>query len=173
MFGPQSGKNSWIGLPFVYDKVRIGDGGFRIKRCEKFLDIFTREGCRMVEMSCEEHDRYAAASQFVTHTMGRVLEKYGLVSSRINTKGYETLLDLVENTAGDSFDLYYGLFMYNKNAMEQLERLDMAFEALKKELFGQLHEVCRNQLYEKPAMPQKLLPFGVQNGVLVDTKMEK
>ncbi|KAJ0925075.1 putative arogenate dehydrogenase (NADP(+)) [Helianthus annuus] len=35
-----------------------------------------------------------------------------------------------------NFALYYGLFMYNKNAMEQLERLDLAFEALKKELFG-------------------------------------
>jgi len=36
---------------------------------------------------------------------------------------YETLLDLVENTAGDSLELYYGLFMYNKNAMEQFIRL--------------------------------------------------
>lgn len=38
--------------------------------------------------------------------------------------------------------------MYNKNAMEQIERLDMAFEALKKELFRRLqYEVCRRQLY--------------------------
>ena len=46
----------------------------------------------------------------------------------------------MENTAGDSFDLYYyGLFMYNVNAMEQLERLDLALESLKKQLFGRLH----------------------------------
>ncbi|KAH7547428.1 hypothetical protein FEM48_Zijuj01G0309000 [Ziziphus jujuba var. spinosa] len=178
MFGPQSGKHTWVGLPFVYDKVRIGDSGFRINRCKKFLDIFAREGCRMVEMSCEEHDRHAAGSQFVTHTMGRVLEKYGLVSSPINTKGYETLLDLVDNTAGDSFDLYYGLFMYNKNAIKQLERLDMAFEDLKKELFGHLHEACRKELFghakarteisddKEPARPRKLLSLGAQNGVL-------
>ncbi|KDP37046.1 hypothetical protein JCGZ_06102 [Jatropha curcas] len=166
MFGPESGKNSWVGLPFVYDKVRIGDGEDRLSRCEKFLDIFAREGCRMVEMTCAEHDRYAAGSQFVTHTMGRVLEKFGLESSPINTKGYETLLNLVENTAGDSFELYYGLFMYNKNAMEQLERLDMAFEAIKKELFGKLHQVYRRQLFgtaeslgQQPRM-QKLLHNG-------------
>ena len=30
----------------------------------------------------------------------------------------------VENTAGDSFDLYYGLFMYNTNATEQVCGLD-------------------------------------------------
>ncbi|KAK9923073.1 hypothetical protein M0R45_031507 [Rubus argutus] len=173
MFGQQSGKDSWVGLPFVYDKVRIGDSGFRLSRCEKFLDIFAKEGCRMVEMSCAEHDRHAAGSQFVTHTMGRLLEKFRLESSSINTLGYETLLNLVENTAGDSFDLYYGLFMYNKNAMEQLERLDMAFEALKKELFGNLHEVCRKQLFgsaegigiqreKETAKPQKLLSSGTQ-----------
>ncbi|KAG5229230.1 arogenate dehydrogenase [Salix suchowensis] len=156
MFGPESGKNSWAGLPFVYDKLGL-----------RFLDVFAKEGCRMVEMTCAEHDRHAAGSQFVTHTMGRVLERFGLESSPINTKGYDTLLDLVEVTAGDSFELYYGLFMYNKNAMEQLERLDMAFEAIKKELFGKLHHVYRKQLFgnadegveDRPKV-QKLLHNG-------------
>ncbi|KAL5539441.1 hypothetical protein UlMin_044979 [Ulmus minor] len=129
-------KFSWVGLPFVYDKVGISNNGFIINRCEQFLNIFAREGCRMVEMSCAVHDRHAAGSQFVAHTMGRLLERFRLESSPINTNGYETLLNLVDNTAGDSFDLYYGLFMYNKNAMEQLEKLDMAFEALKKKLSG-------------------------------------
>ncbi|VFQ83423.1 unnamed protein product [Cuscuta campestris] len=149
MFGPESGKGSWRGLPFVFDKVRIGEEESRSLRAERFLDIFAREGCRMVEMSCAEHDRHAAGSQFITHTMGRVLEKLGLEATPINTKGYETLLDLVKNTASDSFDLYYGLFMYNKNAMEQMERLDFAFESLKKELFGHLHDKLRKQLFRK------------------------
>ncbi|KAA8535182.1 hypothetical protein F0562_030185 [Nyssa sinensis] len=149
MFGPESGKDGWNGLPFVYDKVRIGREESRVLRCERFLDVFAKEGCRMVEMSCAEHDRHAAGSQFITHTMGRVLEKLRLESTPINTKGYETLLNLVENTASDSFDLYYGLFMYNTNAMEQLERLDLAFESLKKELFGHLHDVLRKQLFGK------------------------
>ncbi|KAK9076752.1 hypothetical protein SSX86_005086 [Deinandra increscens subsp. villosa] len=147
MFGPESGKNSWKDLPFVYDKVRIGSDKARVSRCEKFLDSFAREGCVMKEMTCAEHDQHAAESQFITHTVGRVLEKLNLDSTPINTKGYERLLDLVENTSSDSFELYYGLFMYNKNAMEQLERLDLAFESLKKELFGHLHDVLRKQLF--------------------------
>ncbi|KAL4333954.1 hypothetical protein GQ457_07G032420 [Hibiscus cannabinus] len=175
MFGPESAKASWAGLPFVYDKVRIGDEENRVTRCDKFLGIFEKEGCRMVEMSCMEHDKYAAGSQFVTHTMGRVLEKFGLESSPINTKGYETLLNLVENTKGDSFDLYYGLFMYNQNALEQLERLDMAFESIKKDLFGRLHEVYRKQLFEdnggvdkKMNLTQKLLG----NGSLIEPPLD-
>ncbi|KAF2579799.1 hypothetical protein F2Q68_00001855 [Brassica cretica] len=116
-------------------------------RCDSFLDIFAREGCSMVEMSCAEHDWHAAGSQFITHTVGRVLEKLGLESTPVDTKGYETLLKLVENTAGDSFDLYYGLFLYNPNAMEQLERFGFAFESLKKQLFGRLHGLLHKQLF--------------------------
>ncbi|XP_077241710.1 arogenate dehydrogenase 2, chloroplastic-like [Tasmannia lanceolata] len=161
MFGPESGKNGWKDLPFVFEKVRIGSEGSRAERCERFLSIFEREGCEMKEMSCAEHDRYAAGSQFITHTLGRVLVKFGLESTPINTKGYEKLLDLVENTAGDSYDLYYGLFMYNPNAMEQLERLDMAFDSLKKQLFGQLHDILRKQLFEND---EGLNVTSIENG---------
>lgn len=149
MFGPESGKESWKNLPFVFDKVRIGAEVSRESRVDNFLSIFEKEGCRMVEMTCSEHDKHAAGSQFITHTMGRILEKLQLQTTPINTKGYETLLNLVENTASDSFDLYYGLFMYNENAMEELTRLDLAFENLKKELLGHLHEVLRKQLFGK------------------------
>lgn len=68
----------------------------------------------MVEMSCEVHDQQAANTQFITHTVGRVLNEMNVQSTAINTRGYESLLNLVENTAHDSFDLYYGLFMYNQ-----------------------------------------------------------
>ncbi|XP_073150180.1 arogenate dehydrogenase 2, chloroplastic-like [Henckelia pumila] len=147
MFGPESGKHGWQNLPFVYDKVRIGDEDCRLKRVDDFLDIFKKEGCRMVEMSCSEHDTHAAGSQFITHTMGRILEKLGLKETPINTRGYESLLNLVANTTSDSFDLYNGLFMYNKNAMEQLEKLGLAFEEVKKDLFGHSHRVLREQLF--------------------------
>jgi arogenate dehydrogenase (NADP+) len=70
----------------------------------------------MVEMTCEEHDRQAASTQFVTHTVGRMLGAMDLASTDINTKGYENLLQLVNNTKNDSFELYYGLFLYNTNA---------------------------------------------------------
>lgn len=146
MFGPDSGKAGWGGLPFVFDKVRVGSDPARIARVEAFLDVFCAAGCRMVEMSCAEHDRYAAGSQFITHMMGRVLEKLGLGNTPINTKGYESLLNLVDNTARDSFELFYGLFLYNKNAMEQLERMDWAFEMVKKQLSGHLHGLVRKQL---------------------------
>ena len=67
----------------------------------------------MVEMTCEDHDRIAASTQFMTHTVGRILGSMELGSTPIDTKGFQSLLSLVDNTTHDSFDLYYGLFMYN------------------------------------------------------------
>ncbi|WOL15484.1 hypothetical protein Cni_G24265 [Canna indica] len=148
MFGPESGKHGWAGLPFVYDKVRIGESEERAERCRAFLEIFEREGCRMVEMSCAEHDETAAEIQFLTHTIGRVLAKLDLKSTSINTKGYETLLNLVQNTCSDSYELYNGLFIYNKNSTELLEKLDVAFDSMKKELFQRLHGIFREQLFD-------------------------
>ncbi|KAK9863375.1 hypothetical protein WJX84_001101, partial [Apatococcus fuscideae] len=129
MFGPDSGKGSWGGLNLMYDKVRIGSAGRRQARVDSFLQFFAEQGCRMVEMSCEEHDRLAAGTQFITHSVGRVLGEMGLESTSIDTKGFEALLRLVDNTNNDSFDLYYGLFMYNQNATEELARLEAAFDS--------------------------------------------
>ena len=77
------------------------------------LQFFEGEGCRMVEMGCEDHDRIAASTQFMTHTVGRILGSMDLASTAIDTKGFQSLLSLVDNTTHDSFELYYGLFMYN------------------------------------------------------------
>ncbi|KAF9601326.1 hypothetical protein IFM89_018754 [Coptis chinensis] len=119
MFGKYSGKNSWEGLRFVYDKVRIAENSIQQRKCEQFLNIFQDQGCRMVEMSCEEHDQYAAESQFITHTIARILSNMNLGSTPINTKNFETLMELTENTVSHGSDLYDGLFMYNVNAPKQ------------------------------------------------------
>ena len=150
MFGPDSGKGSWKDLPLVYDKVRVGDDADRRERVERLLGVFEKEGCRMVEMSCEEHDVQAASSQFITHTVGRMLGTMELGETTINTKGYESLLSLRDNTYNDSFDLYYGLFMYNKNATAELSRLELAFSQVKAELFDRLHTLIRDDIFDEP-----------------------
>ena len=40
MFGPESGKDSWKDLIFMFDKVRIGEGRSRTARVDKFLYIY-------------------------------------------------------------------------------------------------------------------------------------
>lgn len=148
MFGPDSGRESWEGLTFMYEKVRVRNQDF----CERFLAFFAEAGCTMMEMSCEKHDTFAASSQFVTHTTGRILEKLDLKETPINTQGYRQLLRLVENTVHDSFDLYYGLYSYNTSAKEQLTRMEDALREVK------------NSLFERAKHQRQTTILGIQGG---------
>lgn len=158
MFGPDSGKNGWHGLNFVYERTRIdgvvldqsetnamGDdtdsfveeGSGKIHsvhenseshiegkdRIERFLSIWEEEGCRMVALSCRDHDLFAANSQFVTHLVGRILGAQGLEPTPIDTKGFDSVLKVVDSTTADSFDLFYGLYKYNKNSLDTILKL--------------------------------------------------
>jgi len=122
MFGPESGKHGWSGLPFVYERVRLRNA----KRCEDFVQWWSRQGCRMEDMTCELHDTCAAGSQFVTHFTGRVLSQLRLRTTPINTRGFDSLLQLVDNTCKDSFDLFFALYKYNPSSERQLCALEEA-----------------------------------------------
>eukprot|EP00903_Cladosiphon_okamuranus_P012334 g11563.t1 len=130
MFGPESGANGWAGLPFVYDRVRSMDHG----RTADFLSIWEGERCKMVEMSCELHDKYAANTQFITHLMGRILGKQGLSRTPIDTQGFSSALRLMETTCADSFELFYGLFRYNPHSHTQLRKLRDSFAEVERQL---------------------------------------
>ena len=130
MFGPESGKFGWQSLPFVYERVRIQD----FARAERFLSIFELERCKMIDMSCDTHDKYAADSQFITHLTGRILGQQGLQPTPIDTRGFQSVLKLVDNTCRDSFDLFYGLFKYNKHSSDQIQRLREAFANVERQL---------------------------------------
>lgn len=163
MFGPESGKEGWRDLPFVYDAVRVAD---RHRFC-RFLSLWEeqvratpagapptrcaasdaraahltrrargRQGCKMTNLTCEEHDRLAAGSQFVTHLTGRVLGKLNLKSTPINTKGFESLLALIDSTAADSFDLFYALYAHNDNSTQQLSMFSAALTSIRDDLLA-------------------------------------
>lgn len=151
MFGPDSGQGSWKDLKFMYECVRTGTSEPRQRRLDLFLHCFESEGCRMVNMTCDEHDRLAAGSQFITHTVGRALAEMNLEATHIDTKGFQSLMSLVENTKNDSFDLYYGLFMYNPDACQELARLASALDNVKNELMLRLHSKFRDHKF--PSSP--------------------
>ncbi|XP_058183903.1 uncharacterized protein LOC131301557 [Rhododendron vialii] len=136
MFGPESGRDGWKDLTFVYDRVRIRDEVV----CSSFLQIFGSEGCKMLEMSCEEHDKLAARSQFLTHTIGRTLSEMAIESTSIDTKNFQTLVKLKESTTRDSFDLFSGLFIHNRFAKQELKNLEVALEKVKQKLQDRMNE---------------------------------
>jgi prephenate dehydrogenase len=162
MFGPDSGRDGWKNLKFVYERTRIDkvvlnatatkedvsntevfidhaghahsvheDSEAHVEgmdRMERFLSIWEEEGCHMVPMSCQKHDTFAANSQFITHLMGRILGSQGLEHTPIDTSGFQSVLQLVDSTTADSFDLFYGLYKYNQNSMNTIVHLRSAMD---------------------------------------------
>ena len=60
-----------------------------------------------------------------------------MTSSRrgqIDTKGFQSVLRLIENTNADSFDLFYGLYKYNRNSGYTIGRLRGALDDVVSEL---------------------------------------
>ena len=149
MFGPDSAKNGWRGQTFVYEKTRINkvlldpylqeeeENGSSssteayvegMDRMERFLSIWEEEGCNMIPLSCSDHDSYSANSQFITHLVGRILGVQGLKATPIDTTGFQSVLRLIETTNADSFDLFYGLYKYNRNSGYTIGRLRGALD---------------------------------------------
>ncbi|CAN4101486.1 unnamed protein product [Withania somnifera] len=130
MFGPESGKDGWTDLTFMYDRIRIRDQFL----CSSFLNIFSSEGCRMLKMTCEEHDNFVARSQFLTHTIGRILSEMEVEPTPIDTKGFQKLVQVKENSVKDSFDMFSELFIHNRFARQQMKNLEAALEKTKEKL---------------------------------------
>lgn len=123
MFGPDSGRNGLEGLPVVMCEVSQRDGRF-----EKVKDLFISMGLCVVEMTADEHDREAAFSQGVTHFIGRILSEMKLEPSRISTKGYKALLEIVEQTCNDPLTLFSDLQRYNPYTRDMRHALRIATE---------------------------------------------
>lgn len=63
-----------------------------------------------------------------------MLDALNPISTPINTRGYESLLGVVDTTCKDSFDLFYGLYKYNPNSRTQLDKLEAALRSIRAKL---------------------------------------
>ena len=124
MFGPDSGAAGLKGLPIVMCPISSPED-------ERYLGmkfLFQSMELDVLEMSAEKHDEEAAYSQGVTHFVGRVLDAMGMKPTPIATKGYRSLMTIVEQTCNDPIQLFYDLQRYNPYAKEMRLSLQVAIE---------------------------------------------
>jgi len=125
MFGPDSAKTGIGGLPLVYAPVRARD-----EISAFWSDFFKGAGIKVIRMTPEEHDREAAFTQGITHYMGRVLADLGLKQSDIATLGYRKLLEIIEQTCNDPWQLFLDIQKYNPYTKEMRKRLHESLEKI-------------------------------------------
>jgi prephenate dehydrogenase len=120
----------WDGRPIVYERARVANIG----RCDRYLKIFEKARCQVVEMGSDQHDATTADAEFVTHMFGRLIDQDMLPPTPVMSKEYEALTEVAESTSGDSFDLFFGMFKYNERAKEHLAAMRENLASLERQL---------------------------------------
>ena len=146
MFGPDSSKNGFSGLPMIMDKFKADKKNF-----DFWKKFFIRKGLRVVEMSAKEHDRLAANSQGVTHFIGRILGELKFAPTSIDSLGAKKLQEVMGQTCNDTWELFMDL--QNFNPFTKSMRLKL----------GQSYDKLYNKLLPKRVNKKNLI-FGIQGG---------
>lgn len=146
MFGPDSSKDGFENLPIIIDQFTSDETNF-----EFWKDYFKSKKLKIIEMSAQEHDRIAASSQGLTHFIGRLLNAYHFKVSIIDSMGTKKLLDVVEQTCNDTWQLFTDLQHYNPYTKQMRIRL------------GDIYDRIYNKLL--PAQVDfSFITFGIQGG---------
>ncbi len=146
MFGPDSSKNGFSGLPMILDKFKTDDKNFAF-----WKDFFAKKGLKVIEMSAQKHDQLAANSQGLTHFIGRLLERFGFKKTEIDSLGAKKLQEVMGQTCNDSWQLFSDLQNYNPYTKSMRTKLGRGFDLL------------YNQLLPKRINKKKII-FGIQGG---------
>ena len=123
MFGPDSSKDGFAGLPIVLDRFRANTENY-----EFWKGYFASKQLRIIEMTAEEHDKMAANSQGLTHFLGRLLEEYKFEDTPIDTLGAQKLLEIKNQVCGDTWELFNDLQHYNPHTKKMRLQLGEAYD---------------------------------------------
>ncbi len=146
MFGPDSSKNGFESLPMIIDKFRTETGTY-----DFWKNYFKSKKLSVVEMTALEHDKIAANSQGLTHFVGRLLEGLKFRPTSIDSVGTQRLLQVVEQTCHDTWQLFADLQHYNPYTKQMRLQLGSAYDKL------------YNKLLPKQVKPD-LITYGIQGG---------
>lgn len=131
MFGPDSARNGVNGLPFVL----CPEKRTPVDVLSDIRSLLEAKGLKVIEMSCEEHDKITAKSLCLTQLIGRLAIPLELQESEIDTQNFKNVLKMRDTAANDSLELFVGLQRYNRHAkktrqivLDELKNIEKVIE---------------------------------------------
>lgn len=146
MFGPDSSRNGFEGLPIILDRFTTD-----IKTYQFWKEYFKNKKLLVIEMSPQKHDKLAANSQGLTHFIGRILEHFHLNKTPIDSLGTKKLLEIKDQTCNDTWQLFTDLQHFNPYTKQM------------RIMLGKTYDAIYNKLLPKQINPN-YLTFGIQGG---------
>lgn len=142
MFGPDSTHHGthWNGLTMVLHNISATR-----RLYESYMAFWQSLGVTTIELTPDEHDRYAAYTINYSHLIGRVGEFLDIHPTPIDTKAFEELYNSMQYVIHDSWDLFRDMQKYNPYALEMLRRTLRALEMIQDKLTGKDQPVIHSR----------------------------
>ena len=118
MFGPDSYYVAVEKSPLVLSNIRAKQVEF-----DYWNSYFSSKHIRVEIMTPDEHDENVAYSQGITHYIGRVLADLNLKGTKVDTLGYEKLMEIIQQTCNDNWQLFVDLQVFNPYTAKMRQEL--------------------------------------------------
>ncbi len=125
MFGPDSSRGGFLGLPMVMHNHNAGSEEY-----STWKQFYAKAGLKVIEITPDEHDRLAASSQGVAHVIGRTLKEFGFQPTIIDSLGAKKLDEVMTQTCSDTWELFTDLQNYNPYTKVMFASLLEAFNKI-------------------------------------------
>jgi prephenate dehydrogenase len=125
LFGPDSVRESLQGHVMIVTPGQISSG-----RLTAFKNFWKELGISVIEMSPQEHDRLMAWTLALTHFLGRALKTLPLPETKVSTRDYQNLIQLMEKINRDTWKLFEDMHRYNPFTTEMRNQLLQAMKDL-------------------------------------------
>lgn len=124
LFGPDSVNTNYR------QKIMLASIRDQYDRFATWKQFFQQHSIDVIEMTPDQHDRYMAESQNLTHLIGRALAEINAKPTPVNTAGFNQLLTIMQHTCNDSLELFYDLQRFNPYSQETSKKLIAALTKL-------------------------------------------
>lgn len=125
MFGPDSSKKSFTGLPLVIENLNAKPAEYAA-----WKNFFKKKNLNVLEMTAAQHDKQAAMSQGLAHFMGRLLQGLRIKPAAIDTVGARQMQQIKDFTCNDSWALFTGLQNFNPHTKKMRLSLGRVYDNL-------------------------------------------
>ena len=102
------------------------------KQYKFWKKYFSDQNIKILEMTPDTHDILAAKTQGITHFLGRTLKEFGIEKTNLDTQGFRDLINLVNQTCNDTWELYTDLQTYNPYTDKMIKKLKKSLNKMEK-----------------------------------------
>lgn len=131
MFGPQSTLN---GSDYEDLNLMLHNVSADLDTYRHYREFWKLMGVNIVEITPEEHDKYAAYTINYNHFIGRIGEMVGINPTPIDTRGFRVIYKALNYVTQDTWELFYSMQNYNPYSMEMRQRVAACLAELQAKL---------------------------------------